>query len=37
MLGIVARHEVAVHDQALAQVACDDEAGVEEQDDVQRE
>ena len=37
MLGIVACHEIAVHDEALAQVACDDEARMEEQDNVQGE
>lgn len=37
MLGIVARHKVAIHDQALPQVAGDDEASVEEQQNVQRE
>lgn len=37
MLGIVTCHKVAVHDEALAQVACDDEPRVEEQDNVQCE
>ena len=37
MLGIVARNKVAIHDQALAQVAGDDEASVEQQQDIQCE
>ena len=37
MLGIVARHKVPIHDQTLAQVACDDEPRVEEEHNVQRE
>ncbi len=37
MLGVIACHKVPIHDQALPKIACDDEAGVEEKHNVQRE
>lgn len=37
MLGVIACHKVPIHDQALPKIAGDDEAGVEEQHNVQRE